>query len=65
MYFILSKIIIKQESSVIEISHLVVPSGIGIGDGLASQCALAVFHALCFHPQFHGLHDGLGQLLPL
>ena len=36
-YFILGKIVIKQESPVIEISHHVVPSCIGIGDGLAGQ----------------------------
>jgi len=34
-YLVLGKIVVKQESSVIEISHHVAPPCIGIGDGLA------------------------------
>ena len=41
----------------------VVPAGIGVGDGLADERALAVLDALGLHPHLHGLHDGLGQLV--
>ena len=34
---ILGKVVVQQEPAVFKITHHVVPSGIGIGDGLASQ----------------------------
>ena len=36
-YLILGKVVVKQQSSILQISHHVVPSCIGIGDGLADQ----------------------------
>ena len=34
-YLILRKIVVRQQPSVLQISHHIVPAGIGIGDGLA------------------------------
>ena len=36
-YLILGEVVVKQQSSVIEVSHHVVPPGIGVSDGLANQ----------------------------
>ena len=33
--FVLGEVVVKQQPSVIEIAHHVVPAGIGVGDGLA------------------------------
>lgn len=62
---VLGKVVVGQQLSVIEYAHHVVPSGIGIGDGLACQGAFAVPHPLGLHPFLHFLHDGSGFGLTL
>ena len=63
--FVLCKVVVKQQPSVFKIAHHILPSGVGVGDGLAYLRRLAILHALRLHPHFHGLHDGFGEFLPL
>lgn len=55
---VLGKVVVKQQPSVIEDTHHLVPAGVGIGDGLACQRAFAVSRPFGLHPFLHFLHYG-------
>ena len=58
---IFSQIVIPEQASVLQTSHHVVPSGIGIRDGFPDLGIGAVLDSFRFHPHFHGIHDRSGQ----
>ena len=41
-YLVLCKIVVKQQPTVLQVSHHVVPSGIGIGNGLAEDVIVVI-----------------------
>lgn len=63
--FILGKVVVELQTPVLKYTHHVFPSGIGIGDGLPREGALAVMESFGLHPSLHFLHDWFGPLLPL
>ena len=54
---VLGKVVVKQQLSVVEYTHHLLPSGIGVGHGLACQGAFAVPQSLGLHPLLHLFHD--------
>ena len=62
---IFSQIVIPKQASVLQTSHHVVPSGIGIRDGFPNLGIGAVLDSFRFHPHSHGIHDRSGQFLVL
>lgn len=58
---IFSQIVIPEQASVLQTSHHVVPSGIGIRDGFPDLGIGAVLDSFRFHPHFHGIHARSGQ----
>ena len=58
---IFGQIIIPKQASVLQASHHVVPSGIGIRDGFSGLGVGTVLDAFRFHPYLHGIHDRSGQ----
>ena len=58
---IFSQIVIPEQASVLQTSHHVVPSGIGIRDGFPDLGIGAVLDSFRFHPHSHGIHDRSGQ----
>lgn len=58
---IFSQIVIPKQASVLQTSHHVVPSGVGIRDGFPDQGIGAVLDSFRFHPHSHGIHDRSGQ----
>lgn len=58
--FVLDEVVVEFQPSVFKDAHHVFPSGVGIGDGLADESALAVMDSFCLHLLLHLLHDRSG-----
>ena len=60
---ILRQIVVPKQASVLQTSHHVLPSCIGIGDGFTDLGTETILDTFRFHPCFHGLHNGSSQFL--
>lgn len=57
--FILGKVVVDFQTTVLKNLHHVFPTGIGICDGLTGEGAFAVMDSFGLHPLLHLFHDRL------